>query len=343
MAHALRRRAAGRGGIRRARRDGRQLRLRNLARCLFGLRERDARFQDGQDTGRGQLQWVDLSGKVLSTIGQRTEAYALRISPDGRSASVLEGDPNNDIWIYDLERGVRTRLTTDTQARCPRSGRRTARRSSTTAERPQRRAPNTRSPASPRSERERVGSRGARRIGSKSTDWSPDGRHALMDRGNIAVHRHLGLSAGGSGEGLPLVQTANLDADGRFSPDGRWIAYTSLQSSQFEIYVTGFPVAGARWQVSANGGTDARWAPDGKRIYFLSLDNQVMAAPVDASGAEFRVEGRAAFPDQRVRRSPDLERVRARAGWQALPRQQPGDVEAPRVVLISNWASALPR
>ena len=301
-------------------------------------------FQRAQDTGRGQLQWVDLSGKVLNTIGQRTEAYALRIAPDGRRASVLEGDPNNDIWIYDLERGVRTRLTTDTQAQMSPvwspDGSEILYDSGATATEGAEYAIT------------RVSSLGAGegRVAWRSkdrlevTDWSPDGRYALMDRGNILSTDVWAYPLAEPEKAFPLVQTANLDADGRFSPDGRWIAYTSLQSSQFEVYVTGFPVAGARWQVSANGGTDARWAPDGKRIYFLSLDNQVMAAPVDASGAEFRVgKAESLFPIN-VFAGPRIS-----SGFELAPDgkrflvNSSGDVEAPRVVLISNWTSALPR
>ena len=140
-------------------------------------------FQRARDTGRGQLLWVDTSGKVLNTIGERTEAFALRIAPDGRRASVLEGDPNNDIWIYDLERGVRTRLTTDAQAQMSPvwspDGSEILFDGGATA----RPVPITRSAASPRSGPDRAGSRGARRSGSKS----PTGPATADTRSPIAA------------------------------------------------------------------------------------------------------------------------------------------------------------
>ena len=176
------------------------------------------------------------------------------------------------------------------------------------------------------------------------TDWSRDGRYALIDRGNILATDVWAYPMAEPEKAFPLVQGANVDGDGRFSPDGRRITYMSLQTSRFEVYVTAFPGAGARWQVSANGGTDARWAPDGKTIYFLSLDYQVMAAPVDGSGADFRVgKAEPLFPvnvftgpriSSGIEIAPDGKRFLVNSA---------GDVDAPRVVLISNWTAALPK
>jgi Tol biopolymer transport system component len=301
-------------------------------------------FQRARDTGRGQLQWVDTSGKILNAIGERTEAYALRIAPDGRRASVLEGDPNNDIWIYDLDRGVRTRLTTDAQVQMSPvwspdgseilydSGVRASAGADFTVKRI----------SALGGGEGRVAWRSKDRL--EVTDWSRDGRYALADRGNILATDVWAYPLAEPEKAFPLVQTANLDGDGRFSPDGRWVSYMSLQSTKFEVYVTAFPAAGARWQVSASGGTDARWAPDGKTLYFLSLDNQVMAVPVDGSGAEFRVgKAEPLFPIN-VFAGPRIS-----SGFEVAPDgkrflvNSAGDVEAPRVVLISNWTSALPR
>ena len=72
-------------------------------------------YQVQRESAGGQLTWIDAAGHPISTVGDRSEAYALRLSPDERRASLILGDPNNDIWIYELDRGVRTRLTTDAQ------------------------------------------------------------------------------------------------------------------------------------------------------------------------------------------------------------------------------------
>lgn len=58
-----------------------------------------------QEGGGGRLTWVDFSGRKLATIGEKSSAYSPELSPDGRRASVLMGDPNNDVWVHELSRG----------------------------------------------------------------------------------------------------------------------------------------------------------------------------------------------------------------------------------------------
>src|SRR5262249_51887885 len=93
---------------------------------------------------------------------------------------------------------------------------------------------------------------------------------------------------------LPLEKHAkpfvflNTSADeraGQFSPDGRWVAYQSNASGQFEIYVRPFPGPGGQWQISASGGIQARWRPDGKELYYLAPDGKLMAAPIVVKGS----------------------------------------------------------
>jgi Tol biopolymer transport system component len=72
----------------------------------------------------------------------------------------------------------------------------------------------------------------------------------------------------------------------RFSPDGKWVAYSSNESGRWEIYVTSFPEAHGKWQVSNAGGDQARWRGDGKELFYLSNDSKIMAVPVK-TGANF--------------------------------------------------------
>jgi Tol biopolymer transport system component len=58
----------------------------------------------------------------------------------------------------------------------------------------------------------------------------------------------------------------------RFSPDGRWLAYSSDESGQDEVYVRPFPGPGGRVQISADGGTEPVWSPDGKKVFYRSAD-----------------------------------------------------------------------
>jgi hypothetical protein len=95
-----------------------------------------------------------------------------------------------------------------------------------------------------------------------------------------------------------LVQNA---FDGQFSPDGRWVAYTSMEPGKFQICVVPFDATkvldaepGAvtsqtgKYQISASGGVIARWRGDGKEIFYFGGGNQMMAAEVDGKGNSFQ-------------------------------------------------------
>jgi hypothetical protein len=77
--------------------------------------------------------------------------------------------------------------------------------------------------------------------------------------------------------------------NGRLSPDGRWIAYTSNDSGTPEVYVAPFPGGGGRWQVSTNGGDAATWRRDSKELYYWANDQMLTAIEVNPQGSEFQV------------------------------------------------------
>jgi hypothetical protein len=77
----------------------------------------------------------------------------------------------------------------------------------------------------------------------------------------------------------------------RFSPDGRWGAYSSNESGSFEIYVRPFPApaaGGGAWIVSQGGGDRPHWRRDGKELFYLRRDGEVMAVEVNGTGAAFQ-------------------------------------------------------
>ena len=71
---------------------------------------------------------------------------------------------------------------------------------------------------------------------------------------------------------------------GRFSPNGRWMAYTSNETGRDEVYVQSFPTSGAKWLVSTNGGGWPRWRRDGKELFYLASDGKLMAVSVNGEG-----------------------------------------------------------
>jgi Tol biopolymer transport system component len=108
--------------------------------------------------------------------------------------------------------------------------------------------------------------------GKYPTHVTPDGRHLLF-YGDDAVWI---LPLGDASRPTRLVQ----GMQGRVSPDGRWLAYTSEESGRREVYVTAFPAPQRRWRVSTEGGEDPQWRGDARELFFLNADRTLVAATV---------------------------------------------------------------
>jgi Tol biopolymer transport system component len=121
--------------------------------------------------------------------------------------------------------------------------------------------------------------------GAWPVSWSPDGRTILFVTNSPRTGNDIwSVSMTGEHTAKPYQRTEASENWAAFSPDGRWVAYSSTASSDLpEVYVTRFPVPGRAWRVSADGGTQARWRRDGKEIFYTAPDRQLMAAPVTLS------------------------------------------------------------
>ena len=87
----------------------------------------------------------------------------------------------------------------------------------------------------------------------------------------------------------PFVTTRFTETFARFSPDGRWVAFRSDQTGQFEIHVASFANAENTVRVSTTGGTWPRWRRDGKELFYIDDAGKLVAAEVDGQGATFKV------------------------------------------------------
>jgi serine/threonine protein kinase len=134
-------------------------------------------------------------------------------------------------------------------------------------------------------------------------DWSKDGKFLLYqeNRPESTQYDLWVLPLNGNREPYPFLNTEFNEAGGRFSPDGRWVAYSSDESGQFEVYIRSFQEPGAQRdtkkgamsgeqrQVSLAGGDSPRWRGDGKEIYYFSPDNKMMAADVTVKDGALEV------------------------------------------------------
>jgi hypothetical protein len=104
------------------------------------------------------------------------------------------------------------------------------------------------------------------------------------------------LSLRGERKPTSLLQTTFIEAQARFSPNGRWIAYTSNETGQFQVYVQSFPATGAKLAISIDGGSQPQWRADGKELYYYTPGRKLMAVEVNGDGSTFKVgEARALF------------------------------------------------
>jgi serine/threonine-protein kinase len=84
-----------------------------------------------------------------------------------------------------------------------------------------------------------------------------------------------------------FLGTPTSERNPSFSPDGKWRAYDSMESGNYEVYVRPFPLGSAKWQVSTGGGTFPLWSQDGRQLFFETLDNRIMVADCAAKGESF--------------------------------------------------------
>jgi dipeptidyl aminopeptidase/acylaminoacyl peptidase len=119
---------------------------------------------------------------------------------------------------------------------------------------------------------------------SSPSDWSNDRRFLLFRSRDPQTGWDLWiLPLSGDRKAFPFLQTQFDEREGQFSPDGKWIAYQSNESGQFEIYVRPFPGPGEKVRISNNGGAQPRWNKNGKEIFYVALDSKMMAASVKVS------------------------------------------------------------
>jgi serine/threonine protein kinase len=233
-------------------------------------------------TGSGnenQMVWLDRAGKLLGPVGAAGGVAFPAISPDGKAVAF---DRGSNIWLRDLVRGAETRFTLDRQGSNPiwsPKGDRIAFRS-----------PGNgvdglyQRPASGTGQEELLFASADNKIPHQ---WSRDGRFVVYTDLTAKTGRDIWVVPMNEGEqiprkAVPFLQTEFNELQGQISPDGRWMAYTSDESAQREVYVRPFPTGDGKSKISITGGEQPRWLGDGRELSFVGNDGRLMLVAVKA-------------------------------------------------------------
>jgi Tol biopolymer transport system component len=176
---------------------------------------------------------------------------------------------------------------------------------------------------------------------SKSVeDWSRDGKFILYNAGDAKGIWAMPVT--GDRKPFSVLNDAFTEAQGKISPDGRWIAYRSNESGRNEIFVQSFPPSAGKWQISNGGGSQPSWRADGQELYYVSR-SRIMAVAIKASGG-----GIEAGTPQVLFDVPTLKQDTRRNnyavtqdGKRFLCQTTPENIYTTPLTLVLNWHAAL--
>jgi len=304
-------------------------------------------YRAGPEEEDQQLTWLDRHGRILGTVGEPKSFLSVSLSPDGTrvafsNLSAVKG-ANGGLWLLDISRGTSTRFTFGVYSGSP--------------------------VWSPDGSRIIFSSRGtgmSEKLASGAkeeqllmkspdvmlpTSWSRDGRlllYTAQSREAAAKASIWVLPLEADKKPVPFLQTNFNERDGRFSPDGRWVAYTSDESGRDEVYVRAFSPgasgaassAGGGLLISNNGGSEPRWRGDGKELFYRAADGMLTSVELSLSPAFLPGTPKALF------QMPGEGGPSAGSNWEVTSDGQRFLMVVPRstttpFTVVLNWQAAL--
>jgi Tol biopolymer transport system component len=243
------------------------------------------------------LIWFDRTGRTLGTLGEGALDANLALSPDERRVALAQrtgNPPNQDIWLIDVARNLRSRLTSDARDEgwpvwSPDGARivlGTGARREGLPERALLLQASVNENAAIETVLEAAGTParpcGPRQCLVMPTDWSADGRFVLYTlSGSFPATSDIwALPLVGDRQPFPVANTPFGEGLGAFSPDGQWIAYVSDETGQPNVYVQPFRRTGAKHRISVSGGRNPHWRANGKELFYLDADGAMTAVSI---------------------------------------------------------------
>jgi Tol biopolymer transport system component len=285
-------------------------------------------FSSGSILAAGRLIWFDRDGRRLNEIGDVRRYYQIALAPDGQRvvAGELDTRSGSSLFLIEPTRNIHARLTMGDQ-------------------------PETNPVWSPDS-REVAFNGGdgdvfKRRIDQNERttllaapvsgveDWTHDGRFVIF---GLSSKNISALPLGGDRKPIPLIESSSAVDEPHVSRDGRWLAYSTNDTGQWEVYMQPFMRPGGRVRVSTNGGSQPRWRADGKELFYLTFDGAMMS--VDTRDAANPGAPRKLF-ETRFWVNPVDDQYDVTADGQRFLMIVPEGQQATRLTVLTNWPSVL--
>lgn len=235
---------------------------------------------------------VDRNGEHLRVERDSEAQNWPRLSPDGRRLvrhRLAGRQGNGDLWVEDLERGTRARITTAAEPEIfpvwsPDGGRL---------------AYVVGYPSSSGGKNITIASADGTRVFRtlpcpaeycEPTDWSPDGRLLFVNVRGPRGSDVWTVPVAGDGAARPLLAESYSERDARISPDGRWLLYVSDEAGRAEVSMRSISGAADRIVISAHGGDQPVWRRDGSEVFFVDSNGRLCSAAIQpAAGGKMSV------------------------------------------------------
>ena len=288
---------------------------------------------------KSALVWLDRSGRELGTLGEPRGFSYLQLSPDQRHLAVSLYDDatrTRDLWLYDTTRGGQTRLTFEPSDDFAAAWSPNGDRLAFIGFRAGDRSLNLYEKAS-------TGAGEEKRLLDLEgieipTSWSPDGRFLLFQSQSPGADISV-LPLAADAKVIPFANMRFTEGSAQFSPDGRWVAYSSDETGRTEVYIAPFQRGGRREPISTDGAGSPRWRHDGKELFYIRGDDTLVAVAI--SLGESSVEVGAAQPLFQTRfRNAALPYDVTRDG-RFLVNRSVDDASPTPISLVVNWPAAL--
>jgi len=299
-------------------------------------------YRQGQVNMGSLLKIYDLNSEELESVGEQEFQTGFDVSHDNTKVAVTildQSSSNYDVWIRDLQRGIRNRLTFH----------------------PDSDVSPIWSPddsliayASRRQEKPGLYIKAANGVGDERllwevdnvilvADWSPDGRFIACTSETPQGSDIMIVPVDQSQEPFPFMQTINFSEwDPDFSPDGRWLAFVSDESTLEEVFAAPFPGPGGKWQVSLKEGDRPTWTGDGSTIIYLDNEDRITSAAVEVNGSALQIgKVETLFPINGFRPSNIFSLMDG--GKRIMVNERPLGGDDSLIVLVQNWSRDIGR